>query len=324
MLHALLCLLVVLWALPALAIDSTRSEVHAFIEKMVHDHGSDRVELGALLEAAQSNQTILATIGRPAERVVRWHEYRAQFLNAKRIAQGNEFWNANAVGLQPLQQSGLAAAIAGIVGVETSYGRAPGRFRIIDTLATLAFDYPQRGDFFRGELRDFLLLAREESVDPANALGSYAGAMGIPQFIPSSYRQFAVDADGDGNCDLWSNWHDVIYSVANYLKVHGWRDGEPVVTDAKLTDTDMTRFDVSTLALNETVQSLRDKGVRFETQLPPDAPAMLAVLRGRSGPEYRVAFNNFYVITRYNRSTMYALAVHELGQAVRKSHHVSK
>jgi membrane-bound lytic murein transglycosylase B len=320
MLHAVLGLLVVLLAPSAHAIDSTRSEVRAFIEEMVHDHGSDRLELVALLQAAQSNQTILSTIGRPAERVVPWYEYRAQFLNAKRIAQGHEFWIANAERLQPLQDSGLAAAIAGIVGVETSYGRAAGRFRIIDALATLAFDYRPRGEFFRDELRNFLLLSREQSVDPANAMGSYAGAMGIPQFIPSSYRQFAVDGDGDGSCDLWSNWHDVIYSVANYLKVHGWRDGEPVITEAKLSNTDLTHFDVSTLALNETVQSLRDKGVRFETQLPPDAPAMLAVLRGRSGPEYRVAFNNFYVITRYNRSTMYALAVYELGQAVRKSH----
>ena len=323
MLHAVIGLLGALFVPCAQAIDITRSDVRAFIDEMVHDYGSDRGELVALLSAVQSNQTILSTIGRPAERVVPWHEYRAQFLNAKRIARGSEFWNANAVRLQPLQDSGLAAAIAGIIGVETSYGREAGRFRIIDALATLAFDYPPRGEFFRSELRNFLLLSREESVDPVNALGSYAGAMGIPQFMPSSYRKFAVDADGDGSRDLWSNWHDVIYSVANYLKVHGWRDGEPVVADAKLSDSDMTRFDVGTLALNETVQSLRNKGVRFETQLPPDAPAMLTVLRGRTGPEYRVAFNNFYVITRYNRSTMYALAAHELGQAVRKSH-VSK
>jgi membrane-bound lytic murein transglycosylase B len=316
--HFALGILVALLAQPAQAIDSSRSEVRAFIETMVHDHGSDRVQLTALLEGAQTVPSILSAISRPAERVVPWHEYRAQFLNTRRISQGNEFWNAHAARLQPLD-SGLAATVAGIVGVETSYGRSAGRFRVLDALATLGFDYPPRGEFFRGELRHFLLLAREESIDPNNALGSYAGAMGIPQFIPSSYRQFAVDADGDGNRDLWSNWHDVIYSVANYLKVHGWRDGEAVVAEAKLANPDLSRFELGVLALNETVQSLRNKGVRFETQMPPDAPAMLAVLRGKSGPEYRVAFNNFYVITRYNRSTLYALAVHELGQAVRKS-----
>jgi membrane-bound lytic murein transglycosylase B len=319
MTHLVFGLLVALLARPAQAMDSARPEVRAFIETMVHDHGSDRIQLITLLEGAQSVPSILSAISRPAERLVPWHEYRTQFLNNRRIAQGADFWAVNARRLQPLLDSGLAATIAGIVGVETSYGRAAGRYRILDALATLAFDYPPRGEFFRSELRHFLLLTREEAVDPNLALGSYAGAMGIPQFIPSSYRQFAVDADGDGYRDLWSNWDDVIYSVANYLKVHGWRDGEAVVTEAKLANADLSRFDVSTLALNETVQSLRDKGVRFETQMPPEAPAMLAVLRGKAGPEYRVAFNNFYVITRYNRSTMYALAVHELGQAVRKA-----
>jgi membrane-bound lytic murein transglycosylase B len=309
--------LVALLALPAQAIDSTRTEVHAFIEAMVHDHGSDRVQLTALLEGAQTVPSILSAISRPAERVVPWHEYRAQFLNTRRISQGSEFWNDHSVRLQTLD-SGLAATIAGIVGVETSYGRAAGRFRVLDALATLGFDYPPRGEFFRSELRHFLLLTREESLDPGSAVGSYAGAMGIPQFISSSYRQFAVDADGDGSRDLWSNWHDVIYSVANYLKAYGWRNGEAVVADAKLTSPDLSRFDLGNLALNETVQSLRNKGVRFDTQMPSDAPAMLITLRGKRGSEYRVAFNNFYVITRYNRSTLYALAVHELGQAVRK------
>ena len=316
--HGLLGMLLVLLGPPAIAIDNNRAEVRAFIEEMTHDHGLDRTEVAALLRDAQSIPSILNAISRPAERIVPWHEYRAQFLNARRIGQGGEFWNAHGSRLEVLQDSGLAAAVTGILGVETSYGRATGRFRIIDALATLGFDYQPRGEFFRGELRNFLLLAREEAIDPASAMGSYAGAMGVPQFIPSSYRQFAVDGDGDGSRDLWSNWDDVIASVANYLKVHGWRNGEAVVVDATLSDKDLSRFDM-TLALNETVQSLRDKGVRFTTQMPPEAPAMLTVFRGKSGPEYRVAFTNFYAITRYNRSTMYALAVHELGQAVRKS-----
>jgi membrane-bound lytic murein transglycosylase B len=316
MTHFVLGSLAVLLALPAQAIDSARAEVRAFIETMVHDHGSDRMQLTALLEGAQTVPSILNAISRPAERVVPWHEYRTQFLNSRRISQGNEFWNTHATRLRTLD-SGLAATVAGIVGVETSYGRSAGRFRVLDALATLGFDYPPRGEFFRSELRHFLLLAREEAIDPESALGSYAGAMGIPQFIPSSYRQFAVDADGDGSRDLWSNWSDVIYSVANYLKVYGWRNGEAVVTEAKLTNPDLSRFELGTLGLNETVQSLRNKGVRFDTQMPPEAPAMLIALRGKRASEYRVAFNNFYVITRYNRSTLYAMAVHELGQAVR-------
>jgi membrane-bound lytic murein transglycosylase B len=319
MIQCLLALGLTVLATSASAVDNTRPEVRSFIEQMAHDHGSNRAELAAVLQDAQIVQSILSAISRPAERIVPWHEYRSQFLNPKRISQGSEFWTTNAARLAPFQHSGLAAAIAGILGVETSYGRNVGRFRILDALTTLAFDYPPRSEFFRSELRNFLLLAREESIDPSSVIGSYAGAMGIAQFMPSSYRRFAVDADGDGRCDLWSNWDDVIHSVANYLKVHGWRDGEAVIADAKLGNQDLSRFDMSVLALNETVQSLRDKGVRFDTRMPADSPAMLLMFRGKSGPEYRVAFNNFYVITRYNRSTMYALAVHELGQAVSSS-----
>jgi membrane-bound lytic murein transglycosylase B len=140
--------------------------------------------------------------------------------------------------------------------------------------------------------------------------------MGIPQFIPTSYRKYAIDGDGNGKRDLWSSWQDVISSVANYLRVHGWREGEPVTVNATLDNVDLTRFNTATIELNETVGSLRDKGVSFATTQPDEAPAMLVVLQGKNGPEYRVGFNNFYVITRYNRSSMYALAVHELGGAI--------
>ena len=153
-------------------------------------------------------------------------------------------------------------------------------------------------------------------MDPRTALGSYAGAMGAPQFISSSYRNYAIDGDGNGKRDLWNSWDDVIGSVANYLVAYGWREGEPVVVTASLASDDLSRFNTSKLELNETVQSLRDKGVRFETSLPADAPALLIVAQGKDGPVYRVGFTNFYVLTRYNRSPMYAMAVHDLGQAV--------
>lgn len=302
-------------ATTAHALDRERAEIQAFIEETAQEFDLDKQQIADLLGQAETKQAILDAISRPAERVVPWFEYRERFLTERRIQQGADFWTANAKSLEAVRDPAIAATIAGILGVETSYGRITGRYRVIDALATLAFDYPPRAPFFRGELQQFLLLAREEQVDPRSALGSYAGAMGIPQFIPTSYRKFAIDGDGDGKRDLWSSWEDVISSVANYLRVHGWREGEPIVTHATIENTDLSRFDLA-LALNETVGSLRDKGVEFVTDQPDDAPAMFVVLQGKDGPEYRVGFNNFYVITRYNRSTMYSLAVHELGNAI--------
>lgn len=302
-------------ATAAHALDRERAEIQAFIEETAQEFDLDKQQIADLLGQAETKQAILDAISRPAERVVPWFEYRERFLTERRIQQGADFWTANAKSLEAVRDPAIAATIAGILGVETSYGRITGRYRVIDALATLAFDYPPRAPFFRGELQQFLLLAREEQVDPRSALGSYAGAMGIPQFIPTSYRKFAIDGDGDGKRDLWSSWEDVISSVANYLRVHGWREGEPIVTHATIENTDLSRFDLA-LALNETVGSLRNKGVEFVTDQPDDAPAMFVVLQGKDGPEYRVGFNNFYVITRYNRSTMYSLAVHELGNAI--------
>jgi membrane-bound lytic murein transglycosylase B len=304
------------WIPAASALDLQRPEVRAFIEETSRDLGFPREQLESLLAQAETKQPILDAISRPAERVVPWYEYRDRFLTEKRILQGTDFWIAHGETLRRIPDPNVAASVIGILGVETSFGRITGRYRVIDALATLAFDYPPRRDFFRSELQQFLLLSREESVDPKTALGSYAGAMGAPQFISSSYRNFAVDGDGNGKRDLWNSWDDVIGSVANYLLVYGWREGEPVVVTATLPGDDLSRFDTSKLELNETVQSLRAKGVQFETTLPDDAPALLVVAQGKEGPVYRVGFTNFYVLTRYNRSPMYAMAVHDLGHAV--------
>jgi membrane-bound lytic murein transglycosylase B len=300
----------------AAALDVKRPEVRAFIEETTRDFGIARDQLESLLKQAETKQTILDAISRPAERVVPWHEYRDRFLTEKRILQGTDFWTEHGATLRRIPDPNVAASVVGILGVETSFGRITGRFRVIDALATLAFDYPPRSAFFRSELQQFLLLSREEAVDPRTALGSYAGAMGAPQFISSSYRNYAIDGDGNGKRDLWHSWDDVIGSVANYLLAFGWREGEPVVVTATLPSDDLSRFNVAKLELNETVQSLRDKGVRFETSLPANAPALLIVAQGKDGPVYRVGFTNFYVVTRYNRSPMYAMAVHDLGQAV--------
>jgi membrane-bound lytic murein transglycosylase B len=309
----LICLI---WIPAASALDVKRPDVRAFIDATSRDLGFPRAQLEALLAQAETKQPILDAISRPAERVVPWYEYRDRFLTEKRILQGTDFWIAHGETLRRIADPNVAASVVGILGVETSFGRITGRYRVLDALATLAFDYPPRSDFFRSELQQFLLLSREESVDPKTALGSYAGAMGAPQFISSSYRNFAVDGDGNGKRDLWNSWDDVIGSVANYLLVYGWREGEPVVVTATLPSDDLSRFDTSKLELNETVQSLRDKGVRFETTLPDTAPALLIVAQGKDGPVYRVGFTNFYVLTRYNRSPMYAMAVHDLGDAV--------
>ena len=306
---------------PCSAGEPLRPEVREFIEITAQDFSIDAQELEKLLSQAVTRQSILDAISKPAERVVPWYEYRERFMTDKRIGEGRDFWSANAKPLAAIDDGGIAAAVSGIVGVETSFGRITGRYRVIDALYTLAFDFPARAAFFRSELQQFVLLTNEEAIDPKTALGSYAGAMGIPQFMPSSYRNFAVDGNGDGKRNLWSNWADVVSSVANYLRLHGWRSGEPVVTDATIENTDMSRFDTSTIALNETVGSLEEKGVTFATTLAADAPAMLIVLEGKDGPVYRVGFNNFFVITRYNRSTMYANAVNDLGQAIFASVH---
>jgi membrane-bound lytic murein transglycosylase B len=304
------------WIPSASAVDVKRPDVRAFIDQTSRDFGFPRAQLEALLAQAETKQPILDAISRPAERVVPWFEYRERFLTEKRILQGTDFWMAHGEALRRIPDPNVAASVVGILGVETSFGRITGRYRVLDALATLAFDYPPRSDFFRSELQQFLLLSREESVDPKTALGSYAGAMGAPQFVSSSYRNFAIDGDGNGRRDLWNSWDDVIGSVANYLLVHGWREGEPVVVTATLPGDDLSRFETSKLELNETVQSLREKGVRFDTTLPETAPALLIVAQGKDGPVYRVGFTNFYALTRYNRSPMYAMAVHDLGDAV--------
>lgn len=300
---------------PALAFDTKRPEVRSFIDTMTREHGFEKAKLEALLKDAEIKQPILDAISRPAERVTPWYEYRERFLTEKRINQGADFWLAHGEKLKQIPDPQLADVVVGILGVETSFGRITGRYKVLDALVTLGFDYPPRGEFFLSELQEFLLLSREEKVDPATVLGSYAGAMGAAQFISSSYRKWAVDGDGDGHRDLWHSWDDVIGSVANYLAEHGWVNGQQILAAATVSDPDMSRFDTK-LALNETVKSLRDKGVKFESELPPDTPAMLIVGQGKDGPLYRVGFNNFFVITRYNRSPMYAMAVHDLGEAI--------
>lgn len=303
---------------PAPALDVNRPEVQAYVNELVRQHGLDADYLLAMLDGAETQQSILEAMARPAEKTKPWKDYRAIFITPARVEAGATFWREQDARLR--QVSGKTGVppemLSGIIGVETFFGQRTGRYRLLDSLATLAFDYPPRSSFFRSELTQLFLLARDDGVEIDKALGSYAGAMGAPQFIPSSYRNFAVDGDGDGKRDLFGSWDDVLASVANYFVVHKWRPGEAVVTRATLVRPVEQQPADNKLSADSTVAGMRKRGLRFSTDLPDDAPAGLVVLDGEDGPEHWVAFHNFYVITRYNRSTMYALAVYQLGQAI--------
>jgi membrane-bound lytic murein transglycosylase B len=302
----------------AVAVDIGRADVKQFIDSMVSKHDYDRKILTQVLREAKSQESILEAISKPAEKTMAWHEYRAIFLTDERINAGADFWREHEPELKRISdETGVPCEIlVGIIGVETYFGRITGNYRVLDALATLAFDYPPRSKFFKRELEEFLLLVREERIEAASATGSYAGAMGAPQFMPSSFRAFAVDSSFDGKRDIWSDWSDVIGSVANYFVAHGWQESNEVATRATLTNGWQGETPDNSLKPAETVSSLSRQGVLFATDLPNDHKSQLLLLEGNEGDEYWVGFHNFFVITRYNRSVMYALAVHQLGQEI--------
>lgn len=304
----------------SLALDTQREEVRAFIKEMSTKHGVPQAESRALLRNAETKQSIIDAISRPAEQTLPWYEYRERFMDARRIDKGLEFWSEHAKKLARAEAAGVSPdIIVGILGVETRFGDITGNYRVLDALATLAFDYPPRAEFFRSELAHFLMLVREEKVSARKALGSYAGAIGAPQFMPSNYRTIAVDGDGNGRRDLWKSWPDIIMSIAAYLNKHGWERDQPIMVSATVEPGAPERFDTSKIRLNETVASLRVKGVRFETDLPAETPAMLIAVESRDGTEYRVGFQNFVAITKYNPRIKYALAVHDVGMAIARA-----
>ena len=312
-------LLVALYAGSSLADYGKRTDVLRYVDELVAQHGFERAALLSWFEAARRQERILEAIARPAERVKSWGEYRAIFLTSRRVEQGVEFWQRHASTLaRAADEYGVAPeVVVAIIGVETSYGRITGSFRVIDALVTLGFDYPPRAPFFRRELTQFFLLTREENRSPLDFSGSYAGAMGYGQFIPSSYRAYAVDFDGDGLRDIWKSVDDAVGSVANYFQRHGWRGDGPVAVPVQV---EGDRADVAAnegLAPNYDVGELRRLGVRVEA-LADDAKAALFRMEGSDGTEYWLGLHDFYVITRYNRSAMYALAVLQLSQELRR------
>ena len=305
---------------PAPALDVKRADVKDFIAHMADTSTFKKRQLRKLMKAAQSQPAIIEAMDRPAEKARPWVEYRPIFVNERRIREGTDFWIAHRQELdQASVRSGVAPEyLAAILGVETYYGRLTGSYRVLDALATLAFDYPARAKFFRDELEQFLLLTRDARLNPLGVKGSYAGAMGAPQFMPSNYRRYAVDADANGRVDLWNSWSDVCASVGNYLKEHGWNAGEPVLSEASVAPDKAADLDGRKLALSETVGSLRTKGVSFVSSMMEEAPAILIAADDADGVHWRVGYNNFYVITRYNHSALYAMAVFELAAAVKQ------
>lgn len=270
-----------------------------------------------LIAAAERQQSILDAIARPAEKTKPWYEYRKIFLTERRIREGAAFWDANVSVLETVaERSGVPAEIiVAIIGVETYYGRISGSYRVIDALATLAFDYPRRSAFFTRELEQFLVLAWESNKDPLAMKGSYAGAMGYGQFMPSSYRAYATSFQGGSAPDIWDDVADAISSVGNYLKAHGWRTGDGLVVDAIADDAEPSIFD-SGLKPSLTVAELALAGVRPVDTLTPSILVTPLRLEEQSGPRHWLGLQNFYVITRYNHSAMYAMAIWELSQAL--------
>lgn len=299
-----------------------RQDVSEFIDEMVREKKMDRKHLQGLFSETNKRQDILDLIARPAERVLVWHEYQKIFITAQRIDGGKKFMADYADALtRAEQQYGVPAEIiTAIIGVETSYGGNKGRHRVIDALATLSFDYPPRAKFFRSQLVEFLNLTQKENLNPRLPMGSYAGAMGYPQFIPTSYRDFAIDFDGDDFADIWTNPVDAIGSVANYFAAHGWLKNQPVIEkiakldkNSTLPELRMNRFNRLTLA------DIKAAGVQPTNKKLADN--LMAIPMAFTLPDsefYLLGMQNFYVITRYNHSRLYALAVHELAEALRK------
>ena len=285
-----------------------------FIDEMVDKHQFKRDDLVQIFQRAQHRQAVIDAISAPAT-IKPWTEYRALFLNPKRINGGLQFWLNYAEALQRAEkQYGVPQEIiVALIGVETTYGNNTGRYSVLDALTTLAFDYPRRADFFRSELGQYLLLTRDQNFEVFTVQGSYAGAMGIPQFMPSSYRKYAVDFNGDGKIDLLRDQVDAIGSVANYLRQYGWSSGDPVAVRASSGE----NGSAGSLAESHTVADWAASGVQPDKKVAEDKTARLVDFTVAEGKEYWLAFKNFDVITRYNNSDFYAMSVYQLAEALR-------
>jgi membrane-bound lytic murein transglycosylase B len=296
----------------------TREEVQQFMDMMVEKHDYPRLQLAIWFQNAVRQDETLKSLDKPAESLP-WHRYRKIFMTDKRINQGAEFLKDHRETLQRAEDIyGVPPEIiTAIIGVETFYGKYKGKYPVFDTLVTIAFDYPKRAAFFKKELEQFLLLVKEEGLDARELTGSYAGAMGKPQFISSSYRHYAVDFDGDGKRDLLNNTADAIGSVANYFKQHGWQKGAPIaVTASYKSDAAFTDYDMKP---KFTISELSKQGVFPSQPVRPSTVATPIRLEQPDEGEFWLGLHNFYVITRYNHSNLYAMAVYQLSQSVKQA-----
>lgn len=289
-----------------------------FAAEMAEHHGFDPSRIRETLAGAERRQDILDAISKPAE-AKPWYEYRPIFLTPSRIGGGIEFWDEHEdlIARASREYRVDPAIIVAIIGVETRYGEITGRYRVLDALSTLAFHYPPRSSFFRRELEEFFLLGRDEPFEVSEVKGSYAGAMGYGQFIPSSYRAYAVDFNGDGGRDLWRP-ADAIGSVANYFREHGWRQGEPIAVRAEAAPNARPVPDAP-LKPGWTLAELERRGFKPATSVDAGLEATLITLEQPDGEEHWLGFHNFYVITRYNRSPLYAMAVLQLSRAIEEA-----
>jgi membrane-bound lytic murein transglycosylase B len=293
--------------------------IDAFVDYTVATYGVDPQTIRATLARAEYKQGIIDAITRPAEAVKPWRDYRPIFMTDARISSGRDFYAANRYALDRIAvETGVPPEyIVAIIGVETSYGKIAGNYRVLDALYTLAFWHPKRAPFFAGELAQLFALAKEEpQLDILALKGSYAGAMGMGQFMPSSWRNWGKDGDGDGRRDLLTHTPDVFASIANYFVAHGWQRGGAVVARATR-DAGAADFLPATLDPVYPLSSLAARGYRPQAGQPIAEGATLLSLDGEAGREYWFGYRNFYVITRYNHSPMYALAVQQLAQAIR-------
>ena len=301
---------------------ANRADVQAFIQEMANRHRFDVDYLLVVFSQAKIKPSIISAMSRPGE-AKPWYAYRDIFVNSNRIQGGVRFWRANAVALAQAERVyGVPPEIVvAIIGVETQYGGNMGSFRVLEALSTLAFDYPRRAAYFRKELENYLLLTRQEGIDPLTPRGSYAGAMGLGQFMPSSFLSYAVDFDGDGHRNLWSDPDDAIGSVAHYFQGYGWRPGEPVAVPAQVSGTRYPALVSQQLSPpRDSVAHLQAQGIAPKVPVSGARAAMLLEYQGRDGLEYWLGFDNFYVITRYNHSRLYAMAVYQLSQEIREQH----
>lgn len=300
-------------------------QVQSFIDKMVNEHDFNRTELESLFVQVKIKQKILDAISRPAEKTKPWYEYRNIFLKPKRIKQGIQFWTEHKDAIEyAYKVYGVAPEIiVAIIGVETFYGTRQGSYRVMDALSTLAFKYPKRSNFFMGELEHFLIMSKEQGFDPLSKKGSYAGAMGMGQFIPSSYRSYAIDFDGDSQKDIWTNKADAIGSVAHYFKRHGWKKDLTVADKVQLSkNSSLTAKDACKRSCKPklTVAEFKQNGVIVNLSVNDNSKAIFLALKQKTGMEYWLGYNNFYVISRYNHSTLYSMAVYQLSQEIKKGY----